>query len=800
MKALLLHELRSVLAAFRRRPLVPFIATSMLALGFAANVAVFTVISRTLLRPLPYARAERIVVPTLTFIGPGQAEDPGPAGSVELVQWKLRSRVFTAIEGVRDVYMTLRDRGEPQGIAGSTVTGGIFRLFGVRPIVGRDFAPEDDVPNARVVILSHGCWQRRFGGDANAIGRTIFLDGKPMEIIGVMPRGFEIATVDRQPEIFVPAGFSLANMPTPTSRGYHVFGRLRDGATLQQGRGELRRITADLGREYPATEQRLSADVQDLREAGFGKQRHALLVLWLMVAVVYVLACVNVASLLSAQIADERGITALRLVFGAGRWEIVRYRLLQTLITTLAGAVAGYALGRLVLRVVLANVADPKLTNPVEHVWVMPLFLLAVSLVTGIAVGLVPALRETRTRLTSALSEQSTRMSSSVRATRLREAFIVTEVALAVPLLLATAATIHQFRALQQTPLGFDTRNVLISQIVVSPKYDKVARARFARELIRRIEAMPGVETASTTTCFFTPGNTMTTSVGSDRLPEPMSVNLRRITPHYFRAMRMPLVAGRAFTDGDGVDAPPVVIISASLAKRLYPNENALGKRVLRAPPAAPATIVGIAPDVYDEGASVELQPTYYSPYLQTNNIYITIVVKTKVDPLTLREPVRRAVWSLDRDVTPSNEAALADLMHDAIGNERLQMQMLTGFGLVALLLATVGIYGMTSYAVASRTREIGVRLAFGATPRDVIREIVGRAVRSVSIGLLAGALLSLVVQRVASALIYAGAKLEWQSVVAIGAVLFAAALVAAAVPSMRTRAVQPVWLLREGN
>ena len=637
MKALLLHEIRSIIAGFRRRPLVPFVAVAMLALGFAANVAVFTVISRTLLRPLPYARAERIIVPAATFINADKSEDPGPAGSLEIVQWQQRSRTFAAIEGVRGIYMTLRDNGDPQGVAGATVTGGIFRLFGVRPIAGRDFAREDDVPNARVVILSYGCWQRRFGGNANAIGRTVFIDGRPLEIIGVMPRSFEVASATRQPEVFIPAGFSPANMPNQTSRGYTVFGRLKDGVTMAQGVAELRRITADLAREYPTIEQNWTATGQTLRDASFGKQRHALLVLWLMVAVVHVLACVNVASLLAAQIADERGLTALRLVLGAGRWEIVRYRLIQTLMTTLAGAIAGYLLGITALKIIFANITDYKLTTPVEHAWTMPLFLLAASIVTAIVVGVIPALRETRTRLTSALNEQSTRASSSVHATRLRELFIVAEVALAIPLLLAASATIHQFRTLRQTQIGFDTRNVLISQITVPSKYDKVGRANFARELIRRIEAIPGVETASTTTCSFTPGNTMTTAVGSDRFPDLLSVNLRRITPHFFNAMRMPLIAGRTYNEGDGVDAPPVIIISASLANRLLPREDPRGKRLLRAPPASPSTIIGVAPDVHDEGASVDIQPTVYSPYLQTNNIYVTLVVRTKGDPLALR-------------------------------------------------------------------------------------------------------------------------------------------------------------------
>lgn len=800
MKALLAHELRSILSSFRRRPLVPLLALTMLALGFAANVAVFTVISRTLLRPLPYLDAGRLRVPITTFVGPDKVEDEGPSGPLEIVQWQQRSTKFAAIEGLRSIYMTMRDDGDPQGVAGALVTGGIFRLFGVRPALGRDFTREDDVPNARVAILTHGCWQRRFGGSRDAIGRTVMLDGHPTEIIGVLPRAFEVAAVTPQPELFIPSGLSPANMPTPTSRAYTVFGRLKDGVQEHEALLELQRIIAALGREYPDVEKNHTAHMKTLRDAAFGDRRHALLILWIMVTIVHVLACINVASVLSAQIADERGLTALRLALGAGRSAILRYRLMQTVIITTVGAIAGMLLGSAALRVLLRHSADANLTTPVEHAWVVPLFLFALALMTALLVAVVPALRETKTRLTSALNEQGTRASSSVRATRLRELFIILEVALAVPLLLAATAMIREFRALQRTPLGFDPNHVLISQLVLSPKYDKAGRATFARELIRRIEAIPGVESAATTTCFFSPGSTTSTVVASDRFPELMTVNLRRITPHYFTTMRIPLIAGRAYEETDTLDSPPVAIIDASLAKRLFPGENALGKRLLRTPPAKPSTIIGIAPDVYDDGPAAKPRPTFYSPYLQTNNIYVTLVVRVKGDALAMRDPVRRAVWSLDRDLTPSSEAALADLMVEAVGSERLQMLMLTGFGVIALVLATVGIYGMTAYAVMSRMREIGVRLAFGATPGDVRREVIGRAIRSVSIGLLAGAALSFAAQRFASALVSGRATIEWQSAAVIGAVLFLAAFVAALIPSARARSVQPVWLLREGG
>jgi len=385
-----------------------------------------------------------------------------------------------------------------------------------------------------------------------------------------------------------------------------------------------------------------------------------------------------------------------------------------------------------------------------------------------------------------------------VRGTLLRQLFIVCEVALAVPLLLAALTAVQRFRDLQRVSLGFDPQNVMVSQIIMPPRYDKPGRTKFGREVLKRIEEIPGVASASITTCNFSPDGSVTTMAGTERSPEPISMNLRRISPRYFETMRIPLVAGRAFNDGDTLDSPQVAIVSTVLAKRLFGDTNPIGQRILRRPPNPPATIIGVAPDIRDDGASVEPKGTFYGPYFQNNFVYTTLVVRTKGDPLALRQAVHRAVWSLDRDITPANEAALPDLMRNAVGAERLQMLLLSGFAFVALILATVGIYGMTAYGVAKRMREIGVRLAVGATPRHIVVEVVQRAVRAVAIGVAAGITLTLAAQRVASLVVYGAAKFDPRSAATIIAVLFIAALVAACIPSFRARSVQPVSLLRD--
>lgn len=795
---MLAHEIRSIVASFRRRPLVPLLAAGMLSLGIGANVAVFTVISRTLLRPLPYAQPDRLLVLASTFVAPDRTEETYPSGSVEIVQWQQRATQFTAIEAVRPLWMTVRDTGDAQSVSGALVTGGLLRMFGVRPALGRDFSPEENVPDAQVAIISHGWWQRHFGGRPGVIGKSVLVDGRLISVIGVLPPSFEIVNVPVRPDIFIPAGLSPAHMPQPQARGYTVLGRLRDGVGAKQGEAELRRISAQLAREYPATHEHWTASVKTIHDAAFGDRRQSLVVLWLMVALVHVLACVNAGALLSAQMTDERGITALRLALGASRGHLLRYRLLQGLLTTAAGTIAGLLLGSLALSVLLPDEGTAALAAPSAGWWLLPLFLTALSLLTGVAVAILPALRETRTSLTTALSEQGPRTSSSARGARIRELFIIGEVALAVPLLLAASAAIDHFRQLQRIDLGLKSDGVLASQIILPPRYDKAGRAAFARELVRRLEEAPQIASAAVTTCNFAPGQAVTTTVGTDRSPEPISMNFRRITPGYFATLGIPLLAGRAFTDGDNLDAPPVMILSESLARRFFPNQNPIGQRIVRAAPAPPGIVVGVVPDVRDDGPTTTDRLTLYTSYLQGNNVFLTLVVRARGDALSARDAVRRTVWSLDRDITPSRETPLSDLMTDAVGNDRLQMLLLSAFGLVALVLACSGIYGMTTYVVIQRMREIGVRLAFGATPREITFEIVRRSARSVSIGLVVGIVLSLMAQRVAAAMLGNAAAADATSAALVIGTLFVTALIAATVPSARARTVQPAMLLRQ--
>jgi putative ABC transport system permease protein len=792
--SLLRHEVAAVMASMRRSPYVPLVAIGMLTLAIGVNIAVFTVISRTLLRPLRYASPDRLLVIVTSHIQPDHTEVDEPSNDREAVQWKVRSTLFQDVEAIKPLSMTLTGTGDPESVRGGFVTGSFFGLFGVRPLIGRDFNPEENVPQPQSTILSYGLWQRRFGASRSVLGRSITVDGRRLMVAGVMPRTFEIPGV--AVDLYIPEGLGPANTPNPRQFNYTVYGRLREGVTAAQGRAELRRISKQLEHDYPDSEKNKSATVKTFRDSMFGDRKNAFVILWLAVALVQALACVNVANLIIARSNDQRGVTALRLVLGASRVQLMRLRLIEGLLISTAASILGYALGIAAVHFTVGG--QPDLGTPVESGWTIALFVIVTAMFTAIVVTVVPALRECGVGLSTVLNEGSQRASSSVRGTRAREMFVGVQVALAVPLLLAAVSAVSRFRDLQRVDLGFDADHVLTAQFIMPPRYDRNARTTFERELLRRLSAAPGVTSAAVTTNLFQRGQTAGTFAATDRFPELVSMSVRLISPGYFDTMKIPLRRGRPFTEQDLSDSPPVAIVSEALAKRFWPGEDPIGKRIHRSPPNPWMTVVGIAPDVHDEGISQEAGPTLYTPYAQKNGIYLSLVVRTIGDPLSMRDSVRRAVWSLDRKLTPSEEKPLRQLMDATVDPERLQATLLSAFAVVAFLLAAVGIYAATAYAVSQRTREIGVRLAFGATPKTISLEVLRQTARCAGLGLIAGLGIAFAAEKIRLFVAYGAAAFDVRLAATICALIFATSLLAGFIPSLRSRSVMPSMLLRD--
>lgn len=786
------HDLMTAMARLRMRPLYALTTAVVLAIAIASNVAVFTVLSRTLLRPLPFRDPSRIVSIQATHLDSAGEAQEFQVGTVEFVHWREKATTLAGIAVIRVAPGSIRDQGQSESIKVGAVSGGIFRLLGVRPLIGRDFTDADDRPTPSSVILSHGLWARRFGSDPRALGQTIVIDGRPLNIIGVMPPRFEVPR--NRADAFVPLGLSLGHMPDRTLRYLNAIARLERGVTPSAAQADLLRVSQELGKAYPPTHKDYGVSVKFLRDALYGDRRPALLLLFAAVLLVHLLACINAANLMLVQVADQRAVTAVRLAIGARASRILRYRIIEGLLISGAAAITGLALGSAMVQVILRNYADRELlAAPAGSAMLIALFVCGLALVTAIAVSVVPSFREAKIPITALINEGSQRASASLGGRRARELFIVAQIALAIPLLAGAAVTVKRFQHLRSFDPKFDPDHVLTAQLIMPGRYEnQEQRARFVDALVRRLEQAPAVISAAVTTCTFRVSESPSTLVRTTPGADMTTVALRRITPRYFETMRAPLLSGRAFTSQDVLGAPPVAIVSESFAKRFWPGADPLGRKLIRT--SGDATIVGVAADLRDSGVAEDIGPAVYVPFLQNNNIFVSIVVRAGGDAAALRETIRRSVHEVDPDLAPDELVPLRDLVEDSLGSHRLQMALLGGFGLIALLLSAVGIFAVSSYAVAQRMPEVGIRMAFGAKPKDVVAELLRQAGRSVAAGVLLGIALTVIALQLTPDLS------QWFDsgyVSAVIAVLMASAFLASLIPALRARSARPAELLR---
>jgi putative ABC transport system permease protein len=791
------HELATAFARLRARRTYTFLAVGMLVLAIASNVAVFTVLSRTLLRTFPFPD-ERMVMIYSTHRDAAGKQEEFPSGSVDIVHWQTQSTVFEGVEAARMFAGSITDRGESESVKVGSVTGGVFRLFGVSPFFGNDFRPEDDRPDATVVMLSHGFWRRHFGSDRGVIGRSVMIDAKPRTVVGVLPESFEIP--QQRADVYIPAGFSLGHMPAPGSRAYAVFGRLKTGVPADVASTDLQRVSHELMAKFPVSHKDYSAIVKPLRQALYGDRRPALLTLFAAVLLVHLLACANVANLLLAQVTDDRPVTAVRMALGARPAHVVRCRVLEGLLLSVASALGGVVVGALAVQVILRQYADlDLLTPPADGSWMITAFVVALTILTTLAVSLLPALTETKIPINALINEGSQRTSASASRRRLREVFIVAEVALAIPLLIGAAVAVKRFHDLRSFDIGFQPDGLMTAQLIMPPRYEREDRSRFVAELVRRLEHAPDVTSAAVTTSTFRINGGAATVVRSEEMADFVFVGFRRITPRFFETVASPLVAGRAFTDADAGDAPPVAIVSESFARAFWPGENALGKKLIRQSQNAQwVTVVGIARDIRDIGVGEDAGPMLYTPFLQNNNVYVSIVARMGSEPATAANTIKRVIQSIDHTLAPDEVLPFRQLVDESLGSYKLQVALLGGFALIALGLAATGIFAVTSYSVSQRMAEVGVRMAFGATPRAVLRELAQASAKVVLAGVLAGCALTIAAaQAVPRGEADAAPEIDPRYAVAVVTVLVLAALLASIIPALRTRVVRPAELLR---
>jgi putative ABC transport system permease protein len=798
--ALLIHDLRHSIRLLLRTPGFTIVAALTLALGIGANTAIFTVVNALLLRPLPYAHADRLVMvwQDLRARG-GPADEWATPGNY--ADWRRETGIFQTLAVIAGWRPTLTGAAEPEPLPGEQVSHEYFDVLGVTPAIGRTFSPQDDVPNARrVAVLGHGLWQRRFGGDPAAVGRVVTLGGEPHEIIGVLPPGFR-PIVAAPAEVWRPLRLNTAN-PSRGAVVLRAVARLPEGLPLEKAQAAADTLARQLEAAHPDYNERTGISLVPLQERVVGGIKPGLLALLGAVAFVLLIACANIANLLLVRGSARQRELAVRTALGAGRGRVVRQLLTESLLLALAGGAFGMLIGAWAVDglVAMAPADAPRLEEIGLDARVLT-FAALLTVLTGLLFGLVPALHALRGDITASLKDGA-RGSGSGSGARLRRVLITAEVALALTLLTGGGLLLQTFLRLQGADLGFDPRNVLVG-FVNPPRtsYQSAASFRaFYDQVLERAAALPGVEQAALASVLPLSGDSDTNFTIEGRAPgrAPSDAPVtwyRLVSAGYFEVMGMTLRRGRSFAAGE---AAPSVVVNEAFVRRHFPDEEALGRRVRFGGGDDPwFTIVGVVADAKARGAREAPRVETFAPYWQFTEPGTFVVLKTSTDPALVAAPLKQAVYGIDRDVPVSGVTLLSEMVSDSIEQPRFLATLAVSFALLAVALAAVGIYGVMSYAVSQRTTEIGVRMALGATPREVFRLVVGDGLRLTAIGIAIGVTGSVLVARWLTSLLFGVGAGDPLTLGATSAALLAVAGLACYLPARRAARVDPMVALR---
>jgi predicted permease len=794
------QDLRYGLRTMRRAPGFAVVAIFTLALGIGANTAIFSVVNAVLLRPLPYRDPARLV----TVLHDGWK----PVAPANFLDWREQSRSFESIAAAQLWSLTMTGRERPEQLDVLQTTAEMFHVLGVDAALGRTFADGEDRPGREhVVVLSHGFWQRRFGGAPDAVGRQVTLDGEPYTIVGVMPPDFQFAPFwATHAEAWVPLDFGR-RVNDRRGQSLRVFARLKPGVTQGQAQAEMENLNRRLAEQHPTENEGLTVSVDPLHEKVVGKSRPALLIILGAVGFVLLIACANVANLTLAKSALRQREIAVRIALGAGRWRVVRQLLTESLLLSVAGGGAGLLLASW-SNAALASLGPDALPR-VRTASLDPavlLFTLGLSVFVGLLFGLAPALRSTKTDLIESLKSRAQGSARGRRHERVRQLLVVGEVAVSLVLLVGGGLMMRSFLRLTSVDPGFDPRGVTAATVrLAGPRYaTDEQRAAFFQRLTTQLGSLPGVKSASTINHLPLGGDVWTYGFTVEGRPAPPeaerpSAVYRVVRPDYFRTMGAALLKGRDFAERDDASAPGVVIVNEALARRQWPGEEALGKRInVNGESARPREVVGIVRDVKQGEWASEPQPEMYLPHLQAASPRsMTLVLRASSDVSVLGPEVRREVWALDSDLPVSQVTSMEEVVSESVGQQRFNTLLIGLFAATALILAAVGVYGVMSHAVAQRTHEIGVRLALGARGRDVLGMIIRQGLALTLAGLAVGLAGALALMRVMNSLLYEVSVTDPLVFGGVAAALTLAALLACYVPARRATKVDPMVALR---
>ncbi|HET9530503.1 MAG TPA: ABC transporter permease [Blastocatellia bacterium] len=804
-----LQDFRCSLRSLVKSPGFTFIAILVIALGIGANTAIFSAVNAILLRSLPYADPDRMVIPVFT----NAARDikRGSVPYADYLDWKNEENLFEAVAVFQPLSVNLTGAGEPVRVVAAVVTDEYFAVSATPPLMGRTFAPGDEQGSSTpAVVISYNLWQRQYGGDTDIVGKPITVMGRPVTVIGVMPKDSQWPS---NVDIWVLLNPGLIPQESLMRRDNQVWAavaRLKPGVSVEQANATMRTLAARIEEQHPESRRGWSAGVIPVHEYIVGPElKQTLIVLLAAVGFVLLIACANVANLLLARAAGRERELAIRSALGAGRARLIRLLLAESLLLALTGGLFGILLALWLKDLIVAyGPADIPRLNEISIDAIVLAFAVGSTLLTAVLFGLIPAFQASKADLSESLKEGGRGATTGRRTTRLRSALVVTEVALSLVLLASAGLMIRSFIRLQQIDPGFGVENLLTVSLDLPgaryPEADRVAETyeRMAEE----IRALPGVVAVGVTSALPVGGGGfyLGRSFLAEGWPEPPAgpdaqANWNVITPDYFAAMRIPLLRGRAFSDRDTSESTPVIIINETMARNMFPGEDPLGKRIrswrdenlLR-------EIVGIVSDVRYFGRDDPLRGLVYVPHRQ-NSWWRSMVlaIRTTGEATALTSAVRDKIWEVDRDLAVSNVQTMEKVLYESVSRQRFSMLLLGAFAFLALALAAVGVYGILSYRVAQRSHEIGIRIALGAQTGDVLRMVVGQGLKLALAGIIIGLAAALAVTRVLESLLYGTSTKDALTFSIISLLLMIVAVLASYIPARRATKVDPIVALR---
>ena len=817
----MIREFRLAFRNLIKTPGFTLVAVITIALAIAANTAVFSLVNALLIRPLPFKAPENLVLLFEKFSAQGL--DQIPVSAPEYLDWEKQTTSYERLAGFNFADFNLTGGDMPERIAGAVVTPSLFPLLGVSPIKGRAFNDSEfGEGNDGVVMISERLWRRRFNSDPQLVGTQVSVNGRSFTVVGIMPANFEFplplfgvqgGTFAERADMWKPIAFTKNELESRGSRSYGVIGRLKTGVTMAQAQAEANTIVANWHQQFTDNykpSNKFGATIYPMHDLVIGGMRPALMILLGAVAMVLLIACANLTTMLLARAGAREREFAIRLALGAGRMQLVRQMLAESILLALVGGMAGVilAIWGLDLLRSIGTQTVPRLAEVNLDLRVL-LFTLGTAVATGLVIGLIPAVASGKPELTEALKEGGRGSTSGLRRNRLRNALVIAEVAFALVLLVGASLLLKSFVRLQNVNPGFETRNVLTMEVSLPVlKYPRGKPvADFYAEATRRVKALPGVEAAAFTSILPLSGSNSDSSFaieGRDPLADTYpDEEIRNITPEYFSVLKVPLLQGRFFNEGDQFEGPGVVIVNNSFARKWFPNQEAVGKRITfsdtRKPDIKWLTIVGVVGDMHHRGLEFDPKPEYYLAHNQTPYRGLILAVRSAQDPRSLTAAIRREINRLDPDLPAANVRTLEQVAADSIAPRRLSVVLVGVFAAVALVLASVGIYGVMSFLVVQRTHEMGVRMALGAQRGDVLRLVIGRAAKLVLIGTAAGLMLGILSSRALQALLFNVGAFDLMTFAGVTLSLIAVSLLASYIPAVRATRADPMIALGHG-